>query len=233
MREERVMPAKHRAGVYALLAEALAPPLEAKGQAAAPEEQHIWGHQMAACLTAMGNPLTLPALLLHPEMTPAALADDYFHSFFLPQGRKIWLVESIYKPWTLDESAEVPFRGQTGWLGGDAAAHMKDILDNLGVKLPPELAGTPDHLAIELELMSWLAENAGPDVQATYLAQHLDWLPLLVEHARQAGLSGFHLSLLEFVAAFVAWDRHRLDPEGKEPGFTGYYSETKAASPGD
>ncbi len=194
-----------RAGVYALLAEALAPP---------PHEEALlrlsngtWLTEMLSLLNVLKKPVGIPAVIRNSALTPGELANEYLRSFFLPDGLRIWLVESVYNPWTMDESAEVAFKSETGWLGGDAAAHMQELVSRLGLELPPEVRGTPDHLAVELELMSFLVEEAGPDAQAIFLAQHLNWLPLLLARSEEAGLKGLYRAVLDMTKQFIAWDR--------------------------
>lgn len=210
----------YRARVYALLAEALAPP---------PHEEALtrlsygsWGKEMAGALTALDNPVVIPDSLRRPAATADQLGREYLNAFFLPDGRKIWLVESVYKPWTRDESAEVSFKGETGWLGGDSAAHMRDLIAQIQIELPLEIQGMPDHLAVLLEFMSLLLEEALQNDQATFLAQHLDWLPLLLARCDEAGLTGPYRALLEMTAQFIAWDREQIDPEKTAISFQGF-----------
>lgn len=210
----------HRAGVYALLAEALAPPPQ--GETPTRLSSGIWSKELEYFLSALDSPVAIPPVLLHPLATAEELAREYLRYFFLPDGLRIWLVESVYKPWTLDESAEVPFKAETGWLGGDAAAHMQDLINRLGVELPLEVRGMPDHIAVEMEVMSLLAEGADPDAQAIFLAQHLDWLPLLLARCDEAGSAGLYRALLELTEQFIAWDRKQIDPAKSASRFQGF-----------
>lgn len=209
-----------RAGVYALLAEALAPPVLAGSLARLTAGE--WGQELSEAAAPLACPFPVRASLLQPTVTPEALADEYLQAFALPNGLGIWLVESVYKPWTLDNSAEVPFMSETGWLGGDAASHLRDLLNLLGVKLSPELHATPDHLSVELEIMSLLVEEADQNAQATFLTQHLDWLMLLLARCDEACLGGFYHALLELTGEFIAWDRQLIDPAGTATSFQGY-----------
>ncbi|MDZ4164326.1 MAG: molecular chaperone TorD family protein [Smithellaceae bacterium] len=211
---------EHRARAYALLAEALAPPSQAGDLARLTSGD--WAKELSEAMVQLGCPFKAPESLLEPAITPADLAEEYLQAFFLPNGLGIWLVESIYKPWTLDSSAELPFMSETGWLGGDAASHLRDIMSQLGIELSPEIQATPDHLSVELEIMSLLVEEADQDAQATFLVQHLDWLPQLLARCDEAGLGGFYRALLELAGQLVARDRQLLDPAGTAASFRGY-----------
>ncbi|MDI6725347.1 MAG: molecular chaperone TorD family protein [Smithellaceae bacterium] len=210
-----------RAGVYTLLAEALAPPA-LTGGALIRLTRGEWARELSEAMTPLGCPFPVPASLLRPSATPEALAEEYLQAFSLPHGLGIWLVESVYKPWTLDRSAELPFMSEAGWLGGDAASHLRDMMGELGIELSPEIQATPDHLSVELEIISLLVEEADPDAQATFLAQHLDWLPLLMTRCDEAGLGGFYRALLVLTGEFIAWDRQLIDPAGNATSFQGY-----------
>jgi len=217
---ETIIGNEYRARVYALLAEALAP-RSSEGDLSRLTSGE-WARELADALAHLGCSLKVPASLFEPAITPADLAEEYLHAFFLPHGKGIWLVESVYKPWTLDSSAEVPFMTETGWLGGDAASHLRDVMSQLGIELPPEILATPDHLSVELEIVSLLAEGADEKAQATFLSQHLDWLPLLLARCDEAGLGGFYRALLELTGQFVTCDRQLIDPRGTAAGFRGY-----------
>lgn len=220
MARKKAVVGVHRAGVYALLAEALAPPLHEGPLARLVADE--WAEELSEAMTVLGCPFKIPVSLLKPAITPAELAEEYLQAFSLPHGLGIWLVESVYKPWTLDRSAELPFMSEAGWLGGDAASHLRDMMGEMGIELSPEIQATPDHLSAELEIISLLVEEADPDAQATFLAQHLDWLPLLLARCDEAGLGGFYRALLELTGEFIAWDRRQIDPKETAVGFRGY-----------
>jgi len=89
------------------------------------------------------------------------------------------LVESVYKVWTCDQSYQVPFKNQKGYLLGDSALHIKHILAELGLEIPPEYEMMPDHLSILLELYAYLYSKGFKNEARQFVHDHLDWLPEL------------------------------------------------------
>jgi TorA maturation chaperone TorD len=159
-------------------------------------------------LAAIGCPIPLPAAFSRPTSEAEAdLARTYWHWFEDPAGARVRLVESVYLPWTRVPGADVSFAHERGWLGGDSAAHMADLYRALGLAPPEEWAHAPDHLALELEFLALLIEQGTRAQQEQFLAQHLCWVPDLVARAEAAGVEGFYRAVLQFVAAFLAWDR--------------------------
>lgn len=199
-----------RAIIYALLAEALAPPEEPFLRRLTAGE---WGEELRENLSRLGYPGETPTELQKPQQSPLPLKDEYWQRFARPGGEAVRLVESVYRPWTLDESAALPFRKMTGLVGGDAAAHLTWLFGRMGLSIPEEWQATPDHLVLELELMSYLAGGADRASQITFLNQHLNWLPLLLKRCEEAGIAGFYRLLLAFAAQFVAWDLESITPD--------------------
>ncbi|MDO0822402.1 TorD/DmsD family molecular chaperone [Desulfosporosinus nitroreducens] len=65
-------------------------------------------------------------------------------------------IESVYKQWTVDESYQVSFRQQRGYLMGDSAHHVRHILKAFNLEIPIEYDLMPDHLTIILEVLAYL-----------------------------------------------------------------------------
>ena len=86
-------------------------------------------------------------------------------------------VESVYKAWTEDETFQVPFKNQKGYLMGDSALHVQHILDAFGLDIPPEYNMMPDHLVILLDLLAFLIGNSLEEEARQLIKDHFDWLP--------------------------------------------------------
>lgn len=86
-------------------------------------------------------------------------------------------IESLYKPWTADESFQVPFKNQKGYLMGDSAQHILHITEKLGWEIPIEYQVMPDHLSILLEILARFLGNGWWSEGKQFIKDHLDWLP--------------------------------------------------------
>ncbi|NMA69010.1 MAG: molecular chaperone TorD family protein [Desulfitobacterium sp.] len=86
-------------------------------------------------------------------------------------------IESLYKPWTVDESFQVPFKHQKGYLMGDSAQHILHITKTLGWEIPVEYQMMPDHLSILLEILARFLANGWWSEGKQFIQDHLDWLP--------------------------------------------------------
>jgi putative dimethyl sulfoxide reductase chaperone len=85
-------------------------------------------------------------------------------------------VESLYKPWTQDESCTLPFAHSRGYLQGDSAMHIQFILGEFQIEIPLEYKGMPDHVSILLELLAYFIEHAPNEYTAEFIKDHFDWL---------------------------------------------------------
>ncbi len=85
-------------------------------------------------------------------------------------------IESVYKSWTQDESFQIPFKNQKGYLMGDSALHVQHILSSFGLEIPSEYAMMPDHLIILLELLAFLIDNGLGKEARQFGRDHFDWL---------------------------------------------------------
>ncbi|HEY3368021.1 MAG TPA: molecular chaperone TorD family protein [Symbiobacteriaceae bacterium] len=187
-----------RAQLYSLLAARLYQPDDAAWQAICSGK---WAGAVRTSLAALELSLAVPLSLgACPE---DAARRDYWRAFLDP-ARRVRPVESLFKVWTQDPTAELPLAGEKGWLGGDPAAHLLSLYTALGIAIPPELGYAPDHLALELEFMGLLVRHGTPEQQEQFRRQHLDWLPDLVEDARRREAPPSYIDLLTLVSAAVA-----------------------------
>ena len=116
---------------------------------------------------------------------------------------KIKAIESVYKPWTIDESCEMPFAKEEGFIMGDWAHHMLHLYDMLGFKLPDKFSYCPDHLLLELEFMSLLVETVNFKQQQQFINQHLDWLEKLISTAKKKEVAKIYLDLFDWIKDFI------------------------------
>lgn len=195
---------EYRAGVYAILAEALKEPT-ADFVGELPEIVKY----LHTAFTALDYPVPLPAYHDWPRLAgdPETLAADYNKSFVYPPDTRVVPVESVYRQWTHDATAQVPFAREKGYLMSDAALHIKSLYAAYGLEIPPEFAATPDHLCLELEFAAFLLERETPERQAAFWRDHLDWVDDLAADADQTEIPLFYRQVLRVAAAFLAAER--------------------------
>lgn len=84
-------------------------------------------------------------------------------------------VESLYVEWTAD-AARGPFAKQKGLYTADTALYMRDLIASCGLSLPEHLAAYPDHLSLELDMVSFLLEAGKPDEARQLFLERAAWL---------------------------------------------------------
>ncbi len=108
------------------------------------------------------------------------LNDEYRGIFLGPLPPYVVPVESIYKRWTKDPACQLPIALEKGYLMGDSAIDMMEKYQVDGIAIPDGLSSMPDHVALELEYMSFLLINRNGNAQSDFIANHLDWIGDLV-----------------------------------------------------
>ena len=146
-----------------------------------------------------------PALL--PDLPSATAA--YRQSFLFPVHSRVVPVESVYRRWTSDASAEVPFAAEKGLLLSDHALHMKDLYQTFGITIPEEYESMPDHLCLELEFAALLLEHDAETKYGVFIAEHLNWLDDLVAEAEQKEVPDYYLQLIKLTAQFLTLELRR------------------------
>jgi len=141
------------------------------------------------------------------------LKNEYSRLFSGLRDEGISLVESFYKPWTRDAHCPLPFASERGLLMGDSAVHLLEIYHQCGLEVSEEFRGCPDHIAMELEFLSYLYERATDIEVKTFIKDHLDWIPLLKEKFDRFHPHPFYLSALEVLNFFLNRERGRLEVE--------------------
>ena len=146
-----------------------------------------------------------PALL--PDLPSATAA--YRQSFLFQVHSRVLPVESVYRRWTSDASAEVPFAAEKGLLLSDHALHMKDLYQTFGITIPEEYESMPDHLCLELEFAALLLEHDAETKYGVFIAEHLNWLDDLVAEAEQKEVPDYYLQLIKLAAQFLTLELRR------------------------
>lgn len=180
------------AQAFRLLAIPLHQPAQEDWQAICSGE---WGLLLSRTVAQLGVDAAIP-----PSLGTRPLADalaDYQLAFTGPTP--VRPIESLYKEWTRDPSAELPLARERGWLGGDSATHMREIYNSLGIIIPPELNHAPDHLALELEFMALLLEQNLVEQAERFCSQHLDWISALRSEAVARQTPAFYQDLFALV----------------------------------
>lgn len=132
-------------------------------------------------------------------------------SFLTPGG--LALEESVYKPWTTDESH--PLREEQGLAWGDPAEHMLSLFDMFGLNEANRGNVSPDHLSILLDFLVLLLENRPEEEAVRFCHDHLDWLPELVKSAQGVEVPNILVLALrasESLAELVASEKKRSQP---------------------
>lgn len=123
-------------------------------------------------------------------------------------------VESLYA--TPDQMILRDPDGRRAFWLQQPALYMRDLIQRLGMDVPPEFRDCPDHLALELDLASLLASSDATEQTADFVANRLQWLDRY--RAKMASLAPagesaprdlvFHAALVEALSAAVApWGR--------------------------
>ncbi len=156
-----------------------------------------------------------------PEVFLKDLREEYDRLFSELGDGGVSLVESFYKPWTLDSHCTLPFASQSGFLMGDSALHLLEIFRQCGLEVADERRGTPDHLTVELDFLSYLYRCTADGEVEQFIKDHLDWISLLKEKIDRSGPHPFYRSALEMLDLFLGQERKRL--EEKRNGETAIY----------
>ena len=85
-------------------------------------------------------------------------------------------IESLYTPWAGASSNKNPLMTGTGFYQGDSALYMKHLVESMGMKIPSQFASYPDHLTVELDLMSVLVRSNLTTEAHQFLTERFSWL---------------------------------------------------------
>ena len=84
-------------------------------------------------------------------------------------------IESLYVEWTSDPKRS-PFEHKKGLYSADTALYMRDLIADMGLALPESLAAYPDHLSLELDMVSLLLEAGRADDARQLFLERSAWL---------------------------------------------------------
>ncbi len=113
-------------------------------------------------------------------------------------------VESLYAAPAQTGSSAALYRSP-------CADYMADIASRMGLSIPEEFAACPDHLSLELDLVSVLLRAGASDAARTVVLERLAWLPDYRADLERFEDAGFYRALLDCLGAM----RRRLSDAGE------------------
>ncbi len=148
-----------------------------------------------------------------PEQILEDLRSEYYRLFEEGGNGKSPLVESFYKPWTEDPFCPLPFAKERGYVMGDPALHLLALYQHCGLEVSDPFQGTPDHLVIELEFLSFLYRHAGDREIKKVIEDHFDWISQLRDSCQKAQAHSFYITLIDLLELFITSEKERLERE--------------------
>jgi putative dimethyl sulfoxide reductase chaperone len=133
----------------------------------------------------------------------SVLQREYARLFFEPQGEKVSLVESTYKPWTVNKKCGMVFGASRGLVMGDSALHMLELYEQLSLEVPEAFRSTPDHLVLQLEFLAMLYRSASREQVGQFIEDHLDWIGELKAEVEKANPHPFYRSAIQLIDSFL------------------------------
>jgi TorA maturation chaperone TorD len=146
-----------------------------------------------------------------PENLLRDLKVEYARLFSGLSEESTSLVESFYKRWTHDAHCSLPFASERGLLMGDSAVHLLEIYRQCSLVVSEEFRGCPDHIAMELEFLSYLYQWATDVEIKMFIEDHLDWIPLMEQELKRFHPHPFYSGALEILDLFLHKERERLE----------------------
>lgn len=132
----------------------------------------------------------------------SALQGEYARLFGVWE-KQISLVESTYKPWTMDKQCGMVFAASKGLVMGDPALHMLELYRRFSLEVPEEYRSIPDHLALEMEFLALMYRYASDEAIERFIADHLDWIPELKDAVGNADPLPFYWSAVQLIDLFL------------------------------
>ncbi len=108
-------------------------------------------------------------------------------------------VESLYKVWTTDASADIGMANQKGYLFGDSALHIRHLFEEYELEIPEDYKNMPDHLTLLLEFLGFMISNSSDTEMKQYLHDHFDWLGDFKQELSKIENSSFYLDITDIV----------------------------------
>lgn len=149
----------------------------------------------------------------------SSLTSAFRQSFLFPIESRVVPVESIYRPWTYDSTADNLCAQAKGLFMSDHALHMKALFEDHGLALPTEFLSTPDHLCLELEFAALLLDQHKLEHYAVFIQEHLNWLNGLLEDASRQQIPVYYLQAIKLTAQFLSLELRRPKNSNLDPKF--------------
>lgn len=113
-------------------------------------------------------------------------------------------VESLYTAWS-NGSLPSPFSKTESMYQGESARYMRDLIERMGMQVPPEFAACADHLALELDLTAVLLRSGCAEEAVRFVTERFAWLTAyrmrLLELTDDAG---FYIGLVDVLVGVRA-----------------------------
>ena len=146
-----------------------------------------------------------------PDVLLEDLTQEYNSLFVIPAKGYVRPYESVYvDTWDID-GAEC-----SGLVMGSSTVHVKDIYETAGVELSDTFKDLPDHLAVELEFMSYLAEKEANlsdsaieadkflEFQYNFLNNHLSkWVGTVCNTILDSTTNPFYVAIATLTVKFI------------------------------
>lgn len=139
------------------------------------------------------------------------MKDLYNRCFLGPLEPVAPPIESLYKEWTTDPTAETPIARQKGYLYGDSAIHLKYLYEQYEIEIPCEYANIPDHLTLLLEFLALLIQYNQTDLIQQYIHDHFDWLKSFTQKLKEIDGSEPYVFITNLVDEIVHWKTERSE----------------------
>lgn len=199
---------EYRIIIYQVLSDALKEPRE-----------EFWGEQqkiadfLYTAFQALQYPIECKSYQLWPILSSdiSVLKNDYRQSFIYPVMKRVLPIESIYRQWTLDNTSEMPFAKEKGYLMSDFALHMQALYAQYQLSIPEEYTSMPDHLCLELEFCAFLIENKDREHHTIFINEHLNWVDELYQDAVKQDIPIFYRQVIQVIAEFLKYEMQSSD----------------------
>lgn len=85
-------------------------------------------------------------------------------------------VESLYTAWERPGATDTMFGNAKNMYLGQSARYMNSLCKQMGLEVPSEFSASPDHLALELDVVAVLVRSGMVSEARTFLAERFEWL---------------------------------------------------------
>lgn len=127
------------------------------------------------------------------------MKESYMHCFLGITSSYAPPIESVYKVWTTDPSANMAMAQEKGYVFGDSALHIQHLFAQFNLEIPKQYASTPDHLTLLLEFLVYLVEQRSDKEVYQFLIDHFDWLEDFKKELTNVQLDSFYVDVTEIV----------------------------------